>query len=244
MKRRLRIIAICLLLGGVVNVAVAWVVALSGRPTAGPVFTIAEKAEAEAVWGRYAKKEWPSAPVGFGQRKERGQGWEAVILTGTHRVRRFGWSCDQLKTSRTLWEGQELDSGRFEKATVNEWFVMEVRSGWPVHSLRGASYQGGTRADMGTENVFMITVGTIWAYPPPVTRVPDRRLIPYEPLWGGLVINTLFYAAVLWLLICGPFALRRFLRVRRGLCPKCAYPTGESSVCTECGGALAKHAVA
>ncbi len=40
----------------------------------------------------------------------------------------------------------------------------------------------------------------------------------------------------------GPFVLRRFLRVRRGLCPKCAYPIGESLVCTECGGALAKRA--
>ncbi len=54
----------------------------------------------------------------------------------------------------------------------------------------------------------------------------------------GLSTNTLFYAAILWLLIGGLFALRRFLRVRRGLCPKCAYPMGESSVCTECGGLL------
>ncbi len=60
----------------------------------------------------------------------------------------------------------------------------------------------------------------------------------------GFTINTLFYAAIFWLLIPGPFALRRFQRVRRGLCPKCAYPMGESSVCTECGGALAKRAVA
>ena len=44
-------------------------------------------------------------------------------------------------------------------------------------------------------------------------------------------------------LIPGPFVLRRFLRVRRGLCPKCAYPMGESSVCTECGKPLAKRAV-
>ncbi len=41
--------------------------------------------------------------------------------------------------------------------------------------------------------------------------------------------------AVLWLLICGSFALRRFIRRRRGLCPACAYPMGDSNVCTECG---------
>ena len=36
-------------------------------------------------------------------------------------------------------------------------------------------------------------------------------------------------------------ALRRVLRVRRGLCPKCAYPMGESAVCSECGQALPKR---
>ena len=66
--------------------------------------------------------------------------------------------------------------------------------------------------------------------------------LPYTPIWPGFAINTFFYTALLWLLIPGPFVLRRFLRVRRGLCPKCAYPMGESAVCTECGGALAKRA--
>ena len=41
----------------------------------------------------------------------------------------------------------------------------------------------------------------------------------------------------------GSIALRRFLRLRRGLCPKCAYPIGESTVCTECGHRLSSHSV-
>ncbi len=72
----------------------------------------------------------------------------------------------------------------------------------------------------------------------------SRVILPWRPLWPGFAINMIFYATLPWLLIPGLVALRRFLRVRRGLCPKCAYPMGESSVCTECGGALAKHAVA
>ena len=63
----------------------------------------------------------------------------------------------------------------------------------------------------------------------------DGRALPLRLLWPGFALNTAFYAANLWLLVRGPFALRRFLRVRRGLCPKCAYPMGESAVCTECG---------
>ncbi len=63
-------------------------------------------------------------------------------------------------------------------------------------------------------------------------------LAPLAPLWPGFATNTLFYAAILWLLIPGLFALRHMIRRWRGLCPKCAYPMGESSVCTECGQGL------
>ena len=67
----------------------------------------------------------------------------------------------------------------------------------------------------------------------------SARVIPLRPLWHRFAGNTFFYAIALWLLISGPFVLRRFIRRRRGLCPKCAYPAGESAVCTECGQELA-----
>ena len=70
-----------------------------------------------------------------------------------------------------------------------------------------------------------------------------QRMLPLAILIPGFSFNTLFYAAILWLLICGPFVLRRFIRVKRGLCPACAYPMGDSAVCTECGKAVRKRAV-
>jgi len=66
-------------------------------------------------------------------------------------------------------------------------------------------------------------------------------IIPFDPLWPGFAVNTLFYAGVLWVLFAGPFALRRKIRRRRGRCAACAYPIGQSPVCTECGAVLAKH---
>ncbi len=63
------------------------------------------------------------------------------------------------------------------------------------------------------------------------------------PLWLGFAVNTLLYAVVLWLLICSPFTLRRVIRVRRGLCPACAYPRGEWDVCSECGKAIPSRKV-
>jgi hypothetical protein len=63
----------------------------------------------------------------------------------------------------------------------------------------------------------------------------DARYLPLLPIWSGFVANTLFYGAVIWMLFAAPASLRRWQRVALGLCPKCAYPTGTSDVCTECG---------
>ncbi len=62
--------------------------------------------------------------------------------------------------------------------------------------------------------------------------------MPYHAMLIPFSINTLFFAVILWLLCGGLFVVRRWIRVRRGLCPKCAYAMGESAVCTECGKAL------
>jgi hypothetical protein len=62
--------------------------------------------------------------------------------------------------------------------------------------------------------------------------------LPAAPLWPGFVVNTGVYAvliAMLWWLFTGPFAFRQRSRIRRDLCPHCAYPVGVSPVCTECG---------
>jgi hypothetical protein len=66
-------------------------------------------------------------------------------------------------------------------------------------------------------------------------------VLPCMPLWSGFGLNTLVYAVVLWGFFAAPFALRRRMRIRRGLCPACAYPVGESEMCTECGAQLPSH---
>ncbi len=99
----------------------------------------------------------------------------------------------------------------------------ELRSGVPTKSL--ACYQLGDN-ESGT-----------WTFSWRHAWGGGYRL-PLRPIWPGFAVNTLLYAAILWLIIPGPFALRRLLRLRRGLCPKCAYPMGGSAMCTECGKSL------
>ncbi len=70
-----------------------------------------------------------------------------------------------------------------------------------------------------------------------------QLVLPLKPIWVGFLLDTVLYGAVWSVLLGGPHLVRRFLRLRRGLCPKCAYPMGEADVCTECGGALAGHSL-
>ena len=66
---------------------------------------------------------------------------------------------------------------------------------------------------------------------------------PERIIWPGFAINTMFYAGVLWMVFAFPFVLRRRRRIKRGLCPACAYPVGQSPVCTECGKPIEQSAI-
>lgn len=65
-------------------------------------------------------------------------------------------------------------------------------------------------------------------------------VLPFHPIWSGLIINTLFYAVLIWGVVSGPGAARRAFRQRRNRCPACGYPIGTSIICTECGHQLVR----
>ncbi len=115
------------------------------------------------------------------------------------------------------------------------WPALGMRSEWQTKGRAGSSVSVSPRVQVIRGYLVSSDRSKPW-------DVENPRVIPLRPIWLEFTANTLFYASLLWLLIPGPFALRRFLRLKRGLCLKCAYPAGESSVCTECGGALPKRA--
>ncbi len=108
---------------------------------------------------------------------------------------------------------------------------MEDARGWPMLSARSSTWVGPTDGAISTDGYALDEA----------IMGQDRlalRVVPLRPLFAGFIINTLFYALLLWVLFATPFAARRMLRRRRGQCETCAYPIGVSSVCTECGAAV------
>ena len=137
-----------------------------------------------------------------------------------------------------------LDDPDFRAALEGNFIRFEVRAGWPQLSVRcyrtaaGATYIGDTMVS----ETLPANVDVIGDIPrsPRAGTVPALRFagLPCVPIWPGFAINTMFYAAIVWLCVAAPLVIRRWRRVRQRRCTDCGYPIGESAVCTECGTAV------
>ena len=210
MKRHLLIIAIFLLLGAIVNVAVAWGCA---------AFAVLDKQASFFVADRPGSS---SVPFLVMVHRRSGFGLDQVVYPPTEALDglRAGVQHTRPDLPRwALWPREPVDKT-----------ILYVAAGWPMVSLWSERRQGPVFPLSGALPLATVTSGCI-EIPWPHRRDGTPYLLPLLPIWSGFAINAIFYAAILWLLIRG----RRLLRLRRGLCPKCAYPMGESAVCTECG---------
>jgi hypothetical protein len=65
-------------------------------------------------------------------------------------------------------------------------------------------------------------------------------LVPHQPLWLGIVGNTVFWSSLSWAVVAFPVAIRRHRREKYGKCGKCGYAMDVHAVkrlevCPECG---------
>ncbi len=125
---------------------------------------------------------------------------------------------------RMKFRGTALRRVQPGSATLRWEGLIVDRAGLPLHALEVRRTRSTSRRHHGV-------VGR-------GTRTDDLAGNLVLPIWRGIAVNTLAYAGALWLLFVAPFTLRRLIRARRGLCPACGYPVGESAVCSECGKAV------
>jgi hypothetical protein len=221
-RRPLILIALLLLAGAVVNIAVAWVLVAGGqrmnmRSASGP------------------GPDFHTAPKAMGAE---------FIFVGKRFYSARRHCLPPLPGG--VYQFEEVDSyDRRVHASHPPPYEQEcsgvVATGWPLLALR-FSYtytvdrlpmngrQGGAAAPASwvSRGYFATTAGRL----------------PTDPLVPGFAINTLFYPAILALPLSF-FPIRRRLRARRGRCPKCGYDLaglagaergGEGAApCPECG---------
>jgi len=235
MKRRFAIkFCIFLLLGAVVNVAVAWGFA-ARTPTRTWSHTIRGAFnQNDQIWRVLELRKcgvtqvWWGADIRYDMRGNVPSLSIEERLALAHRQVEIDSNADPNQVRNAA-----PDFGSFHEPIPNgvlngtDWAY-----GWPWRSLwcRVSGYSGfGIDASPRFEGGLLLEE---------LLRPLELRALPAWPIWPGFAINTLFYATILWLLFALPFTLRRWRRVRRGLCAKCAYPVGASDVCTECGTAI------
>ncbi|MCH8316590.1 MAG: hypothetical protein IIA64_11505 [Planctomycetes bacterium] len=222
MKRRLFKLAVFLLLGAIVNVAVAWGAAL-----------LVDFHGAETVVG--------------GAKGRRGD-W--VIwhhnAGGAIRIRALAVSGNNIEEYEQypmhpsllpLWGPLAVQvRQQVREQVIDEPFVRVADAyGWPTYSLWCAfAWNTAQWPNVLTDprlSAILITspMGGNYAL--------SQRALPLRPIWPGFAVNTIFYTAILWLITLGPFTARRMIRHKRGHCIKCGYDLrGDFSAgCPECG---------
>ncbi len=231
MKRRLLKLFLFLLLGAATTIATSWYFA-AGRTKDTKWFVHAEQGSSRI--GRIGAGTWNV------YRNER---------LGQVLIRRYR-SIYSPEDQPPEWDIIDRPAERFVPAWALDLLPLEPPegvlgnaavegSGWPVVAMR-------TRYDEfpgplgGRSSIRRVTEGILLT-PTAEVRLGDMlysaKALPLRPLWPGFAINTIFYAAILWLLAFGPFAVRRVVRRKRGHCIKCGYDLRgtEQEVCPECG---------
>ena len=125
-----------------------------------------------------------------------------------------------------------------EQGPDNDALYRAVRcAGWPLRSLWHEIEPAAPRGAAGGALVVQV--------PGWLNRRADSSgdpaMLPLRPIWPGLALDSLLFAAAWWLLLGGITATRRALRSRRNQCPRCGYSrTGlaHESPCPECGRAI------
>lgn len=119
------------------------------------------------------------------------------------------------------------DRPRFARPPSEDWpgSHMAVAAGWPRPcAVARRRYAPGPRV---LEVALMGSGGLVEKSP---------EVFPRVPLWSGLVLNTLFYAALIIVLVVAVRWFRRARRRRRNRCVACGYDvSGNAGPCPECG---------
>lgn len=140
---------------------------------------------------------------------------------------------------------------RYKWRAVSEWLAAGSRGscvvydfGIPLRTVRSIhDFEGWIAAEPSTSRVWSrLRPRMIDALPPafingasaPV-QIADQRVLAVRPVWSGIIVNTAVYSVLAFVVMVLPRVVRRVVRERAGRCVVCGYEVAGLRVCPECG---------
>jgi hypothetical protein len=202
-----------LLGGAVLAVGSAWWIA-TFRPYSG--YLRQDVSEAHAIWERTAAPAWPRPGV------------NGAVLAASQ------------VGSKRLTDTRQI-TVREAKGSQVTYTVLHTRVGWPRRSMTSTTrYRiDGAKQNTAGAGAAITEIGedalALSAMLPVVGTV--RLALPVTPLWGGLVVNALLFAAAAGAIVWSLRGARVLVRRWRGVCLRCRYDLkgAYSEGCPECG---------
>lgn len=218
MRRMARTAALCILIGAVVNFAVAWGSAYWNNPNAGRFISVVRACDDKA-WYLSTRTTLTS------------QRFASVWNTSTAPTR----GIDPAKLY-PRWARPHSSDGLTETRSLDG--LLGLASGFPLLSFCSHQPFGDGRFQGVT---FSEPTGIVVKSGITTVQFSTARILPTTIIWRGFLINSAGYAGAIYLLLLGgsaPFSMRRWVRRRQRCCESCGYRIGASVVCTECGSDL------
>ncbi|MHC4446695.1 MAG: hypothetical protein ACYSXF_02655 [Planctomycetota bacterium] len=259
MKARLICFSICLVLGAMTTVAVAWGLAVGVVVAIDAVGPVAAEGvyriDRGNVWWWCRVLERPGLTVVVW---DRGRAIPATGIGGSTmdaleyrapRGSRGPWPVEPRMETYILFSHRgyvlpeslvsmdrdaipswaRLPSRASSPASPNEFCAWSAR-GWPMRALWYEATFGASPRQPRVDRGGL-------ALPEALHPLGRGRVLPGRPILGGFVVDTGFYALIWIAMIRGPVLLRRAYRRRRGHCTSCGYDLshGPHRICPECG---------
>ena len=237
MRRITIALVFLLLLGAIVNIAVAWGLGCFAKYQT-------SAASYEAMTTDPIRLDPVSGdrigPPGISILRYSSFGAERVVITWTP------WTMVDDPVHRPAIEQVWPRWGPLSRITPREVFdstpahqLGYAARGWPMLSMWCEFEHGHGRPRGG---IFLHISHT------PGTFITTEHILPLRPSCRGFAINTIIYAAALWLVfVAAPMGARRTVRRRRGACIHCGYDLrghpapAMSARCPECGAAMTRN---
>lgn len=224
MPRRLTVsLLVCLLIGTLASIGIAWTMSLAARPRQWEGSTTA--VSSRGSFGRFDVQQYAGVKLVSTELARFSQGslqnFSPADLQRSLELTRASiiageWPSDAWVPAWLGWPSPAAGS-------VSAWAT--AASGWPFRCM--VSHRIGPEAQNDVRGALRLDRSIKW----PV------RCLPLLPYWPGLALNALAYGLSLWCVRWAIPGLRRWRRLRRGGCPACGYDLHGSAApgCPECG---------